>query len=477
MRNPHIAARIFNTPLLIHPQKLDAIIAGLGPRLFEVSAADIRNLQDPTLQQLPAELFSTKKGEYNKERGYKVVDGVAVIGINGITVHRTRMEGPSSYLIGYNDITADIEHAMENSDVHAILRVYDSPGGESSGAFEHSDRLRDMRGKKPMIAIADSIAASAAYMAGTAADELVVSQTGYVGSIGVVMRHADLSRALANEGVNITHIYAGAHKIDGNPYAPLPEQVRADFQTEINSLYEMFIDTVVKNRNITAEAVRGTEARTYRGEEAVRVGLADRVSTTDALISELAAKRSTKSYSMPSSMAAPIQENAGLSGTQQDKTASPISTKGVTAMNLDELRAAHPDLCAALVDEGRNAGFEAGAAAERQRIQEVEAQSLAGHESLINTLKYDGKTTGAEAAMQVVNAEKKVNAQRNQEMIAGLPPAAPAAAAEDEAALKDANAVPKTEDEAKAKFEASADLQKEFTTFGTYWAYIKATTK
>lgn len=472
MRYSHIAARVFNTPLLIHPQKLDAIIGGIGNRLLDASSVDFK-IQPDSLAKLPSEMFTTRKGERNEERGYKVVDGVAVINISGVTVHRSRMETMSSFLLGYNDITTDIEHAMENPDVHAILRVYDSPGGEVSGAFEHAERLREMRGKKPMISIADSMAASAAYLAGSAADELVVSQTGYAGSIGVVMRHVDYSRAMANEGVQVTHIFAGAHKVDGHPFAPLPADVRASFQEEIDSLYEMFVDAVVRNRGISAEAVRATEADVYRGDNAVRVGLADRVSTADRLIEELASRRSARAYSLPSgTKVAANENNAGLSGVQQDETATPISTKGVKAMNLDELRAAHPDLCAALVEEGRVAGFDAGAAAERQRIQDVEAQSLPGHESLITALKFDGKTGGAEAAVQVLSAERAANAGRQQNIIADLPTAVPAAAApEDDAG---ANADATVEQRAQADWDKNAGLRAEFGDFKTYLAFAEA---
>jgi len=474
MRYPHLAARIFNTPLLIHPQKLDAIIAGIGPRLLDVAGEQLHIQSEAS--SLPAELFSTKKGVANQERGYKIVDGVAVINISGVTVHRSRMETMSSMLLGYNDITTDVEHAMDNPDVHAILRVYDSPGGESSGAFEHADRMREMLGKKPMVSIADCFACSAAYLAGSAADEFVVSRTGYAGSIGVVMRHMDMSRALALEGVNVTQIYAGSHKVDGNPFNPLPESVRADFQEEVDGLYEMFIETVALNRRISAEALRNTQADVYRGQKAVTVGLADRVSTTDNLIAELAARRTAHIHSMPAS-ATREEVSAGLSG-QQIQTANPISTKGATAMNLDELRTAHPDLCAALVEEGRVAGFAAGAVAESQRIKDVEAQAVPGHEVLINTLKYDGKTTGPEAAVQVIAADKKAGSAALGIITGAAPGAAAFAAAPDaeaEAAAKAAEtaALP-IEERAKAIWETDANIRSEFTNFESYMAFEKA---
>lgn len=132
---PHLADRLLNTPLLLHPQKLDAIIAGLGGRLLGVDGLQIDAAELTACAALPAEMFTTRRGE-RTERGYRVVDGVAVISAMGGLVHRTKLAADSSLLIGYNDLAADVEDALGKSDVHAIALVMDSPGGEVAGAFE-----------------------------------------------------------------------------------------------------------------------------------------------------------------------------------------------------------------------------------------------------------------------------------------------------------------------------------------------------
>lgn len=285
---PHLAARIFNVALLVHPQKLDAIIAGLGQRLL--GAQILQGTADTAI--LPPELFTTRKGP-RAERGYQVVGGVAVLNVSGALVHKTRMEADSSTLLGYNSIAADLQDAMDNPDVHAILQVWDSPGGEAQGAFQYADTAYALRGKKPFYALADGMATSAGYLGASAADQLAITSTGYAGSIGVVMRHVDMSSSLMTEGVRVSHIYAGAKKIDGNSFEPLSAAVRADFQAEIDSLYASFIDTVARARAAATspEALRATQAATYRGQAAINAGLVDRISTADALISELAALR------------------------------------------------------------------------------------------------------------------------------------------------------------------------------------------
>jgi len=346
MSYPHVAARLFNTPLLLHPQKLDAIIAGIGPRLLGGNQQIVlpEAVVQEGIQALAPELFSTQRG-VRSDRGYRVVDGVAVVSAMGALVHRTRMDADSTMLIGYNDLAADVENAMDNTDVHAVLQVYDSPGGEVAGAFEHAQRVFEMRGRKPMIAIADGMAASAAYLAASAADEVVLTGTAYVGSIGVVMRHVDFSRALANDGIHVTSIFAGAHKVDGNPYEPLPASVRAAFQADINGLYTMFVQAVSRHLGMAEAAVRATQAQTYMGEAAIAAGLARRISTTDALIAELAAQR-TRIY--PTTNHSPSKTNAmSTPGTPQAvqpvapaaSTTPAAPAAGFTQVDLDKARA------------------------------------------------------------------------------------------------------------------------------------------
>ena len=421
MNYPHLAARLFNTPLLVHPQKLDAIIAGLGPRLLgaELDFTVLRGSEESTV---PAEMFSTRRGE-RCDAGYRVVDGVAIISASGALVHRSRMDADSSFLLGYNTLAMQLEDAMDNPDVHAVLQIFDSPGGEVSGAFEYGDRIHALRGKKPMVCIADSMAASAAFLGGSAFDELAISQTGYAGSIGVVMRHVDLSGALEKEGVRVTHIYAGDHKVDGNPYEALPKAVRADFQDEIDSLYGLFVDAAARNTGMSPKAIRATQAAVYRGQAAVDIGLASRVATTDQLLSELTAQRA-RSY--------PVGQTARATAKDKGVTMSGTTNPGgQPAAN----NPAAPD--AALTQEQLAAARAEGAAAERERIQAVLAvgEGMPGHEKLLTGMAYDGTSTAADAAMAVLTAEKTARAAAIAAHSADAPPAAkPSAAPEDKGA-------------------------------------------
>ena len=369
---PQIAQRIFNTPLLIHPQKLDAIISGLSGRLLGQEGSNVVVLNaDTAMNALPAEMFSTKR-QQDTRAGYGLVDGVAVLHFGGALVHRTRMEADCTYLLGYNDMATAIENAMEDPNVHAILQVWDSPGGEAQGAFEFGQRMFDLRGKKPMLAIADGMACSAAYLGASAADELVVSGTGYAGSIGVVSRHVDVSGALAQDGIKVTHIFAGAHKVDGNPYEPLPEAVRADWQAEMDGLYNDFVQAVARHRNVDAALVRNTQARTYRGVAAVAARLADRVGTTDALISELAGLRARSYPAGPTAQATANDKGASMQQSGNTQLGGQAAAQSAASAAASTAAAAS---AAAQANATEGAGFAAGVQAERTRVA-----SILGHE-------------------------------------------------------------------------------------------------
>lgn len=280
MHYSRIAARLFNTPIMIHPGKLDAIIAGLAPRL----GLDLEHAPQPYGFAPSAAIGD---GDASP-RAYQNQDGVAILNLFGVLAHRTTMKADSSMVLGYDTISRTFQAALNDSAVRAIVLNIDSPGGEVAGVFELAAQIHAARGKKPIVAVASDLAASAAYLIASAADSLSVSETAVTGSIGVVMAHADLSKALEKAGIKVTHIYAGAHKIDGNPYEPIPEAVAEQFQANIDHYYGMFVGAVARHRRaLSPESIRATEAGLYIGGQAISAGLADRVETTAQAVARL----------------------------------------------------------------------------------------------------------------------------------------------------------------------------------------------
>lgn len=204
-------------------------------------------------------------------------DGVAIIPIHGSLINRFGQ--CYGYVTGYNFIRRQRDAAMADPDVTAIVYDVNSGGGEAAGCFELADESFALRGTKPTISVVDSACYSAAYALASTSDQVVVTPTGGAGSVGVYTMHVDMSKMLEDWGLNITLIHAGEHKVDGHPYAELPEDVRADMQKSVDATYNKFVESVARNRNLSVEAVKDTQARCYSAEDALALGLIDSVAS------------------------------------------------------------------------------------------------------------------------------------------------------------------------------------------------------
>ena len=270
---PYLASRLYGTPLLVARPKLEIILGVVARKL----AGD--TLATPP----PANVDAGMTG------GLQNLEGIAVIPVLGTLVRRSSYIGAASGLTSYHDIEAMAEAAFADPMVKAVLLEIDSSGGEAGGVFDLAQRLRALSqtSGKPLWAIADEAALSAAYAIACAADRLWLTRTAEVGSIGVVAVHVDESVADAKAGLNYTFLHAGAHKVDGHPHAPLPAPVAADIQADIEQLHTQFIALVAGFRRVTVDAIRATEARVYRGEAALQAGLADQIGTRAEAITAL----------------------------------------------------------------------------------------------------------------------------------------------------------------------------------------------
>ena len=211
-------------------------------------------------------------------------DGIAFIPMRGTLVHRNG--DPWYGTRGYDDIRREFDAAVADPDVAGIVFDIHSGGGMVYGNFELAEHIRSKRDEKPSLSVVNAGAMSGAYSLGSSAKRMVSTPSGDSGSIGVLTMHVDLSKALEKFGVSISLIHAGEHKVDGNPFSPLPDAVRADMQARLDGMWQKFISVVVSNRGMSEQAVRDTQARVYQADEAVKIGLVDAVmSPQDAVAS------------------------------------------------------------------------------------------------------------------------------------------------------------------------------------------------
>jgi signal peptide peptidase SppA len=213
-------------------------------------------------------------------RPYKVIGGILQIPVMGTLLDKFSFQF-GRWATGYKYIEMALKRGLSDSAVYGIALVVDSPGGMVAGCFELCAKIYDARSEKPIRAFATDSAYSAAYALACSASVLVVSTSGGVGSIGVVTMHVSYADALKQWGLEVTFVFAGKHKVDGNSYESLPDAVKARIQTRINKIYGVFTSTVAKHRDMDEEDVKATEALTYDAEEATANGLADRIGALD----------------------------------------------------------------------------------------------------------------------------------------------------------------------------------------------------
>lgn len=282
-----ILARFHNEPALVTPDN-HSLFASL---LSAVAGSDLDGLTEAAAAQ--DGFWPSEDSFLARYRPYVVRDGVLHIPVKGVLLH----EFPyalGDWATGYDYIWRAFQRGCEDfavGNIKGIALVVDSPGGMVAGCFDAADKMVAAKTAAgvPVRSYAAESAYSAAYAMAVVGDTITVSRTGGVGSIGVVTMHLDVSGAMEQAGFKVTFIHAGKHKVDGNAYEALPDDVKARIQSRIDELYGIFTAHVAANRPLDDAAVRATEALCFTASEAKSNGLADAIGALDDALAQFAA--------------------------------------------------------------------------------------------------------------------------------------------------------------------------------------------
>jgi len=315
-----LAKDVFNTPLMILPDKLDTILSVIGDRIgmesvLSVGEADLMSMAS-----------ANRSDVENSPR-------ISVIHVYGSLVNRTYGLSPDSMLQTYDDIRNEFRAAMD-SDSEAILFDINSPGGTASGVFDLVDEIYEARcrGRKRIFAIANEAAYSAAYAIASSTGKIFLSRTAHVGSIGVIATHQDRSAANEKAGIKYTTIFKGARKADLSPDAPLSDEAKGMLEAEVEDVFDIFAKTTARNLGIPVAQVVATDAGIFMGDKAVLKGLAHEVIAANDVQAKILAE---------------LDANLDEKEDQMDKKAeTKLEKKEVKIMNAQELKKAHPELVA-----------------------------------------------------------------------------------------------------------------------------------
>lgn len=272
---------IVNAPWALPADKLDEIVA--------IYCAHVRG-EKIDLAAIEARVGKPLAPAASAQASYDIVNGVALIAVDGVLAKRMNLMsmisgGASTELIG-----RDLQDALADPRVHAIMLEIDSPGGSVDGTEALAEQVFAARGVKPIVAWGADWMTSGAYWIGAAAENVYISgETTITGSIGVRSKHVDTSGAQEKMGVKTTDIYSGKYKAMGSENGPLTEEAKAYLQSIMDQLYTVFVDSVARYRGVSAETVlkNMADGRMFVGSAAVAAGLVDGVSTRDALIADL----------------------------------------------------------------------------------------------------------------------------------------------------------------------------------------------
>ena len=279
MKYEHVANLVFNQPWAILESKHAEIMSFINFKIDggEYSAEEIQALIEaagPTRQ-------ATRNG------------AVAVLPLSGVMSQKIGMMEAMSGGTGTEAFGKMFKEAVADPAIGGIVLNIDSPGGSVFGVQELAQTVFDARGTKPIVAMVNSMAASAAYWVASQADEIVITPGGQAGSIGVFTSHTDASGLFEATGQNVTLISAGKKKVDGHPFGPLSDEAKADLQASVNAYYSSFVGAVARGRDATPGQVRSGfgEGAMLGAEESVKAGLANRIGTLDMAIARAGGRR------------------------------------------------------------------------------------------------------------------------------------------------------------------------------------------
>lgn len=393
---PHLASRLFNTPLAIEVNKLRTI-AHVFASCSGVELHAIAGSQSITTK------VRTQNGEI---RPYRTVNAKAIIPVFGTLVQRTGSMDAESGLTSYEFLRRAVTEAVADSAIGEMVLHVDSGGGEASGLVDFMAFLREAKKKKPMTAITDNLAASAAYGIFSTADQRIVTQDAIVGSIGVRMLHVDQTARNEQAGLVVTEFFAGARKVDFSPHESLTDEKRTALQSLVDSFYEIFTGAVAESLGVSQLVVKDTEAGLFVGQAGIDTQLATDIGTLEGVLSRLPKVR-------------------GTAAKAQTQTPRRNNMEGI--QTVAELRAAYPTLCQQIEQEGADAARVVSEVTERKRIQEICDLAPLGCEAIAQECAFTAPVSAAEAAKKFLAHQKTQGATQLQRIREDAPvPVSPA---------------------------------------------------
>ncbi|MGE8942692.1 S49 family peptidase [Leptospira interrogans] len=400
-------------------------------------------------------------GRWDRESRYQVTDdGVAVVLVAGVLVNRGAWLGPIWGMTSYEGLAEQFRRLAADRDVRQVVLDIHSGGGEAAGLWDLMPALDRLKEAKPVTAIANTAAYSAAYAIASAADRVVVARSGGVGSIGVIAQHMDVSEMLKRWGLKPTLITFGRKKASGNRYEPLSEESRADIQRSVDKLGHEFVAHVARYRRLDPQAVIATEAACFSDDEAVSRGLADAVMGFDELLDEMRSQRTARARAPQNPGGPRMTNNAGSSAASGDLSAQITAALADLAVKANQKAETGSNMVSkAEAERMAKDAATAAVAADRSRIFAIlDHDEAKGREALARKLASTSDMT-VDAAVETLKTAAKAEATQSKDGLTSaldraMTAGANAAQVKPEATSADGSGVKRTSlaDKVKSRF-------------------------
>lgn len=358
---------------------------------------DIAARENESPQAVAAKLGRPLENTYDVEDR----DGVAVLHISGPLFRYANLFTEISGATSYDLLARDFNRAVNDPRIHAIVLNVDSPGGEANGVSEFADMIYAARGQKPIVAYVGGQASSAAYWIASAADEVVADETAILGSIGAVWSFMDSREAEAKAGrkrFDIVSSQSPDKRLD-----PATDDGRGKLQALVDSLADVFIDKVARNRGVSRETVLNDFGRggVFVGQAAVNAGLADRLGSFEGVIEELQGR----ARGTVGAIAAAGGKNQEVQ--MDNSNGAPAADPKPVNLTASQVVAQYPEAAA----EIRAGGVDEGRQAERERIRAILASEEATDRAeLANHLAFETDMAADAAVAMLAKAPKAAKA-------------------------------------------------------------------
>lgn len=362
---------------------MQRLITAIKSEPWAITAPALRTILDIAERKNDVEAVEAKLGSpLENTRTVTTRGKTAVIPVIGSIIRYGNMFSRVSGATSLDILSLDFQSALDNPEIDTILLQLDTPGGQAAGISEFADRIK--ASNKKVIAYIDSQCASAGYWIASACDEIIANKMAMIGSLGVVFAMQDTSEADAKNGIKNIEIVSNVSP------KKRPDITSKEGQSQIqkwaDSLGSLFIEAVADFRGVSVETVLAKfgQGDMFLAEEALNVGMIDRLGDFETLIEE-------------------IQSNSAAKSTKNLLIGE--------SMTLEEFRAEHPQLHEQIVNDA----YAEGVVAERERIQAIDSINVTGYEEMVRTMKFDGKSTALEvkSALFDVNQEKLSKVKAN----------------------------------------------------------------